>query len=151
MKRICCLLLALLLLTGCGGTKTEAKTLDLEGLYTQMKDSLPEMFELDDAGRLDFLGLKSEDYTEAVTAVCADSMRADEIWLIHAKDGEALKRIEAKAQSRLSVRIEEAKAYSPEQTKILEDAVTMTQGSYFILIVSADAQKLAELIKNAGE
>lgn len=151
MKRICCLLLALLLLTGCGGTKTEAKMLDLEGLYAQMEGSFPEMFELGDAERLDFLGLKTEDYTEAVTAVCADSMRADEIWLINAKDGEALKRIEAKAQNRLAVRIEEAKAYSPEQTKILEDAVTMTQGSYFILIVSADAQKLAELVKNAWE
>ena len=83
-------------------------------------------------------------------AICSDSLRTDEIWLIEAVDAEALQRIQTLAENRLTAKAEESITYSPEQYAIVQKAVVVTQGNYFALLVSPEVEALETLFRNAA-
>ena len=92
MKRIVALLLAVLMLslTACGGSKEEVKNIDLQGVYEEMAALMPEMLPMDETMMLNFCGIEADMCKQAVVSVCFDGLRADEVWLIEAKDAKAL-------------------------------------------------------------
>ena len=143
MKRGISFLLVLVLMLGmtaCGGS---AKEVYMEELYQQLLDTMPEMILIEDADmRLNLMGIQEGDCVQVVTAVCADGLRTDEVWLIEAKDAAALERIAALAENRLFAKGEESITYSPEQYAIVQKAVTVTEGLYFALVVSPDVDAL---------
>lgn len=143
MKRGISFLLVLVLMLGmtaCGGS---AKEVNMEELYQQLLDTMPEMILIEDADmRLNLMGIQEGDCVQVVTAVCADGLRTDEVWLIEAKDAAALERIAALAENRLFAKGEESITYSPEQYAIVQKAVTVTEGLYFALVVSPDVDAL---------
>ena len=47
---------------------------------------------------LNYLGISMEDCAQAVVAVTSDGLGADEVWLIQAKDTEALARLQPLAR-----------------------------------------------------
>ena len=143
MKRIFALILAatlLLSMTACGGAS--AQTVDLNGIYTEYQNTLPDMLVLDETTMLNFVGVKAEDCTQAVIAVCASGLRADEVWLIEAKDEAALERITAMVDSRLAAKKDETISYNPEQYAVCEKAVVLTNGLYLAFLVSPDVDTL---------
>lgn len=146
MKRasVWILVMALLLsLTACGGAKsTAAEPVDLNAVYEGMQDSLPEMFVMDETTMLNFLGIRAEDCRQAVAAVSNDGLRADEVWLIEAKDQQALDKLKTLAQTRLEAKADETVLYSPEQYAVVEKAELITQGMYLALLVSPDVDTL---------
>lgn len=152
----------LLGLTACGGeaqsttppatqptTSAAPVPPDMQSLYQTLSAQMPEMIPLDADMLLNFCGIQAEDCTQVCAAICADGLRTDEIWLIEAADEAALERITALAENRLQIKGEESITYSPEQYAVVEKAQIITDGLYFALIVSPDADDLAELFRGA--
>ncbi len=145
MKRVFAMILALAMLaslTACGGGDPAAKTLDCNALYESFGETLPEMIVMDDATRVNFFGIDAADCTQVVTAICADGLRADEVWLIEAKDAAALEKLKGLAESRMAAKADETISYVPDQYAIVEKGVVLTSGSYLALLVSPEVDAL---------
>ena len=151
MKRYIAFLLALVMLclVGCG-KKTAAVEMDVESVYEEMEDVLPEMVIMDEKTMLNFCGIKEEYCQNVVVAVCADGLRADEIWLIEAADEDALENLQDLAEGRLERKGEESITYSPEQYEVVQDAEVLTAGNYLAVIVSPDVDDLVEIFEDAA-
>jgi len=151
MKKAISLLLILALvlgMTACGAA--DAKEVAMDTVYTELQKTLPEMILIEDADmRLNLLGIQAEDCAQVITAVCADGLRTDEVWLIEAKDAAALERIVTLAENRLYAKSAESETYSPEQYAIVQKAVTVTEGLYFALLVSPDVDTLKAAVEAA--
>lgn len=160
MKKFACILIALMLLmlAGCGAESTpetvpaEPVVLNMQEIYDSMTavENMPEMLPLDADMQMNFCGIDPADCAQAAVAICGNSLRTDEIWLIEAVDEAALERIQAAAQTRLTAKGEESITYSPEQYAIVQKAVMMTQDNYFALLVSPDVETLADLFRTAA-
>lgn len=99
--------------------------------------------------QLNYCGIDAADCLQSVVAICADSLRADEFWLIEAADSAALERIQNLGQTRLKAKAEEAQDYSPEQYAVIQEAQQITIGNYYVLLVSPKVDALAEAVRNA--
>ena len=152
MRKIICFALALfclLCLCACGETEAPEK-LALQALYEDFLPSMPEMLVTEDAMRESFLGVKSADCAQCICAISAEGLRADEIWLIEATDTDALDRLIALANNRLTAKKEEASFYSPDQFAICEDGRILTSGLYMAFIVSPEADALEKAFLDAA-
>lgn len=151
MKRMTAILLtaALLLSLAACGAAPAAEPVDLNALYESFSDSLPEMWVLDDDTRLNFLGVKAEDCAQVITAIPAGSLAADEVWLIEAKDADALSRLKTLAETRMAAKADETINYLPDQYVFVEKGVILTEGLYLALIVSPDVDNLKAAFEEA--
>lgn len=122
--------------------ETQAQTLDLEALYNDCLTYMPEMIALDEDMMLNFCGIEAEDCAQAYVAICADGLRADEIWLIEATDAQALERLLDMVDARIQAKDEESVTYSPAQNAVVKDARIITAGNYLAVLVSPDADTL---------
>lgn len=160
MRSVLTLFLAitiLLSMTGCSGqenqeteapvvtTEASAAPADMTAIYEEMQKTLPEMLLMDEVTMLNFCGIQAEDCVQVVAAICADGLITDEVWLIEAKDAEALERMVALAETRLQMKGEESVTYSPEQYAVVQQAKIVTDGLYMALIVSPDVETLAQI------
>lgn len=145
-KGIALILVCLLLLAGCGQKAPEA--VDLQALYSTLTASMPELLTLDADMQLNYLGIRSEDCVTAITGVCADSMRVDELWLVEAKDVKTLEMLKGMAQVRLESQAEVCESYAPDQYAVVKEGQILTFGNYLVLLISPDAAALAETVKN---
>ena len=144
MKKAISLILALslvLTLAACGG-KEEAVFVDVNALYESYSQYMPEMFYPDEATLLSFLGIKAEDCTQYKVAICAEGLRAEEVWLIEAKDEAALETLTQLAQNRIVSKLDETVSYAPDQYLIVEKAQVLTNGLYLALLISPDVDTL---------
>lgn len=145
MKKRITLLLALamvLTLAACGGQKEEAVSVDVNALYEGYSQYLPEMFYPDEDTMLNFLGISAEDCTQYKVAICAEGMRADEVWLIEAKDDAALENLRNLAQTRIEAKLDETISYVPDQYVIVEKAELLVNGRYLALLISPDVDAM---------
>ena len=150
-KLICVLLTAALLagaLAGCGAEKKE-KNVDLAAVYDAMQQTLPEMMTLDEENMLNLLGIRAEDCTQAIAAVCAVGLQADEVWLLQAKDAQALERLKTLAASRMAAKLDETESYLPDQYVIVKKGVTLTDGNYLAFLISPDEETLQTVFQDA--
>ena len=147
MKKFIAIVLAVLVLclAGCGGKDQTVNVIDVEAVYSSMESVLPEMLPMDEAMMLNFCGIEAEMCEQVAVAVCFDGLRADEVWLIEAKDADALEDLEALAKSRLERKGEESITYSPEQYEVVQKAEVLTAGNYLAVLVSPDVDALADI------
>ena len=151
MKKILALVLcacALLGLTACGG-KAPAKSADLAALYDTLTASMPQMLPMDETTILNFQGIEPADCVQVKVAICAEGLRADEIWLIEAKDEAALEKLQALAEARIQAKDEETVSYNPEQNAVVRNAQGFTEGNYLFLLVSPDVDALKAQVEAA--
>ena len=150
MKKILALVLCILMLslTACGG-KESAKSADLSALYDNLTASMPQMLPMDEETMLNFQGIEIADCVQAKVAICAEGLRADEIWLIEAKDEAALEKLQALAEARIQAKGEETVSYNPEQYAVVQEAEVFTVGNYLFLLVSPDADTLKAEVEAA--
>ena len=165
MKRIqwTALIAALaLLLAACGAApapetaapaaETQAgESPDLEAVYQDFEESfeLPEMAAVSEKRRDAILGIAPEDCLQAVTMLCGDSVRADEIWMIEAADDAAANRIAELAQARLDQRAQEMENYLPDQLQIVKQAKLVREGRFVGLFVSPEADAMEDAFRSA--
>lgn len=146
MKKLFCLILALSLmlsLAACGGKAEEAASVDVKALYESYSQYMPDMFYPDEATLMNFLGIKTEDCAQYQIAICAEGLRADEVWLIEAKDQAALDRLRQLAQTRITAKLDETVTYAPDQYLVVEKAQLLENGLYLALLISPDVDALA--------
>ena len=151
MKKILTLTLCALLvlsLAACGG-KEPAKSADLNALYDTLTAAMPQMLPMDETTMLNFQGIEIADCVQAKVAICAEGLRADEVWLIEAKDEAALEKLQALAEDRLEAKAEETVSYNPEQYAVVQKAQVFTEGNYLFLLVSPDVDSLMAEAKAA--
>lgn len=144
MKKSICLLLivAMLLSLAACGKKEEAVSVDVSALYESYSQYLPEMFYPDEDTMLNFLGIAAEDCVQYKVAICAEGMRADEVWLIEAKDATALENLRQLAQTRIEAKLDETVSYVPDQYVIVEKAELLVNGMYLALLISPDVDAM---------
>lgn len=123
----------------------------LKKVYDDCLALMPEMYPLDADKMYNSYGVNPDDYVECYAAISADGMLADEIWLIKAKDADALKRIEEAAKNRIQAKDEESITYSPEQNKIVKASKTIVVGDYFAFICSPDVDELEKVCNDAAK
>ena len=146
MKKLFCLMLALSLvlsLAACGGKAEEPVSVDVKALYESYSQYMPDMFYPDEATLMSFLGINSADCAQYQVAICAEGMRADEVWLIEAKDQAALESLRQLAQTRIEAKLDETVSYAPDQYVVVEKAKLLENGLYLALFISPDVDALA--------
>lgn len=154
MKRMMALLLAVLMLAlaGCGGKEDAAGvSMDVQSVYDSMEAMLPEMLVMDEMTMLNFCGIEADMCVQAVVSVAFDGLRADEIWLIEAKDAASLQQLKDLAASRLERKGEETVTYAPDQYEVVRKAEVITAGNFLAVIVSPDVQSLTDIFNQAAE
>ena len=168
MKKLICLMLVLVLglsLMACGG-KSEGDNngnggngganvptnLNLAEIYTTITNgvNIPEMMKLDADLLLDLYGIRAEYYTQAEMYLCVNSLRADEIWLLEAKDSASMETLKQLMQARLDQKDAESITYDPEQNAIVKAAQIIEAGNYLVMIVSPDAATIAGNFRTAA-
>lgn len=146
MKKVFALILSLAMLlstAACGSAPaSEKESIDLNALYESFSDSLPEMWILDEEMMLNMYGINAEDCKQVIAAIVSTGLAADEIWLIEAKDADALARLKTMAESRMKAKADETINYLPDQYVFVEKGVILTEGLYLALIVSPDVDNL---------
>lgn len=149
MKRLFALALAALLILGLAACGQKAPQADLNKVYEGYQSFLPEMMVLDDTYRMNLLGIDSADCTQAITAICGEGMRADEVWLIQAKDSAAMERIAKLANNRIQAKLDETESYVPDQFVIVQQGKIVQQGLYLALLVSPEVQSMVSAFEAA--
>lgn len=145
MKKMISLLLALALmltLAACGGKDEEPVSIDVKALYESYGQYMPDMFFPDEDTMMNFLGISVEDCVQYQVAICAEGMRADEVWLMEAKDAAALENLKQLAETRVQAKLDETVSYAPDQYVVVEKAVILTNGNYLALLISPDVDVL---------
>lgn len=162
MKKIIAFTLVMMMLfslTACGSkeeaddTTTTAQTqLNLENTYTQITSGveMPDMYTLDAEQMLDLYGIRQEYCNQAVVYICVNSLRADEIWLLEAKDADSLETLKGLVNSRIQQKDAESATYDPEQNAIVKAAQIIEAGNYLVMIVSPDADAIAAAFRTAA-
>ena len=91
---------------------------------------------------MNFLGISVDDCVRYKVAICAEGLRADEVWLIEAKDDAALKKLEELAQVRIQSKLDETETYAPDQYLIVQKAEVLTNGRYLAFFISPDVESM---------
>ena len=144
MKKMICAIVAVCLvltLAACGNSKPGV-SVDTAALYESFQQYLPEMFYPDEATLLNFLGIRAEDCVQYKVAICAEGLRADEVWLIEAKDDAAMQTLTNLAQARIQSKLDETETYAPDQFLVVQKAEVLTNGRYLALFISPDVEAL---------
>ena len=152
MKKLISLLLIALLvvsLTACGAKAPKAKNVDVNAVFDSVSQYLPEMFYPDETTLLNFLGIRAENCKQYKVAVCAEGLRADELWVIEAKDEAALENLKKMADSRIEAKLDETESYVPDQFVIVQKAAIINNGLYLALIISPDVDTMKASIEAA--
>jgi hypothetical protein len=125
--------------------------LDLQAIYDSMiaVENMPEMLPLEADMQMNFCGIDANDCVTSLVSICANSLRADEIWLIEAKDEAALEKLQALAEARIQAKDEETVSYNPEQNAVVRNAQVFTEGNYLFLLVSPDVDALKAQVEAA--
>lgn len=145
MKKIICTVIAvslMLTLAACEGKKQQTASLDTAAMYESFQQYLPEMFFPDEETLLNFLGIHAQDCVQHMIAICAEGLRADEVWLIEAKDDAAMENLTRMAHARIQSKLDETETYAPDQFLVVQNAVVLTNGHYLALIISADVDAM---------
>lgn len=144
MKKIISLILVLVLmmsLAACGG-KEKTASVDVKALYESFGSYMPDMFFPYEDTMMNFLGIEAKDCVQYQVAICAEGMRADEVWLIEAKNASALENLRQLAETRVEAKKDETVSYAPDQYVVVEKAVILTEGNYLALLISPDVDAL---------
>ncbi len=147
--KLTALLLALLLLAGCGGSGSAAP--DLQAVYDEAA-GLPgavEMIVLEPKRVNSYYGIDTDACPQAIVAVSGDGLRVDEIWLIEAADENAAAGILKAAQGRIEQLCGETENYLPDQYAVAREGQAIQKGKCVALFISPDSAAMAELFEAA--
>lgn len=119
----------------------------LDEIYAQICSEIsgPEMLELNEKVISGYLGLQPEEYRDGRFYLCANNLKADEIWLMELEDENAARDMQARAQNRITVKADSYATYLPEESAICRQGIAVAKGNYAALFISPDAGKMRDI------
>ena len=125
----------------------------LDEIYAAIAGEIsgPEMLELNERVITGYLGLKPEDYRDGRFYLCANNLKADEIWLVELEDEAAANAMRDLAQERIEVKADTYEKYLPEESAISRRGIAVAKGNYVGLFVSPDAERMRDIFLSALE
>lgn len=119
----------------------------LDEIYAQICSEIsgPEMLELNEKVISGYLGLQPEEYRDGRVYLCANNLKADEIWLMELEDENAARDMQARAQNRITVKADSYATYLPEESAICRQGIAVAKGNYAALFISPDAGKMRDI------
>jgi len=142
MTLIIVFMLALIALAGHAETTGMNLTQVLESF--KLGDDMMPLIEED---LTDIYGIDVEDVVQFAAAIHDSGIKADEIVLVEAVDGDAAGRIEAALAQRLEDKLNELENYLPEEYAVAKACRVETEGNFVSMIVAPNAAELAELYR----
>lgn len=144
------ILILALCLAACGqDAQPEKEPVDLQAVYDSLTGQMPEMMVLDETLRLNLLGVDAADCEQVITAICADSMRVDEVWLLKARDQAALEKLTELAKVRVESQAEVCQSYAPDQYAIVQKAEIVSADLYLALLIGPEASAMKATVEAA--
>lgn len=149
MKKIICVLLALMLvLSGCGA---EPVTKDIAAI----KDTILSQLEIADAidlpkeRLLDLYGIDAAGVKDSACFITMGGAFPDEIIMVETVDAAAAKAVAEKLEVRLADAKNQAENYDAESYALLEKCKVTTTGLYVTLFISAKNEAMQSIFDNA--
>lgn len=145
MKRLVCIILALMILLCACGSEASDKAVDLSALTEDMRaaTALPAMLSIrsgDERAERGFAAISDLDYdkVDAYSLLYAADGTAYELAVIRLKDEGDSAAMEASLRAHIDSRAETYRTYNPEQVPRAESAVIASHGRYVALIMCDD-------------
>ena len=104
-----------------------------------------EMLELNERTISSYLGLNPEDFRDGRFYLCANNLKADEIWLVELENEDAVQKMMDKARERIQVKASSYELYLPEESEIARRGVVVAKGNYLALFLSPDAERMRDI------
>ena len=145
MKRLSCLLMALLLLValvGCGGSKT--KDVDVSGLVDALYNTVEFESELKSVSAENYLELPEG---AQAAARMSNGTTAEEIIAVRCANEDDAKTVKASIETFLADQRADIERYQPQEVARMEKAVLAQRGVYVVLCISNDSEKAEQIIK----
>ena len=119
----------------------------LDTIFTQIceQTSVPDMLELNERTITSYLGLLPAEYLDGRFYLCANNLKADEIWLLNLNDDSEVQSMLSKARERISVKADSYEKYLPEESELARQGIVIAEGNYIALFISPDAAKMQEI------
>ena len=123
----------------------------LDAIYTEIRNqiSCPDMLELNEKTIESYLGLLPADYLDGRFYLCANNLKADEIWIVELENESAAQDMLAKVFKRIEVKTASYDKYLPEESEISRRGIAATKGNYVALFISPDAKRMQEIFLSA--
>lgn len=149
MKKIICLLLALMLvLTGCGAAPV---TKDIAAVKDTICNQLTitDAMDLPTERLLDLYGIEAASVKNSACFITMGGAFPDEIVMVEAVDAAAAKTVAQKLEARLADVKNQAENYDAESYALLEKCKVSTTGLYVTLFISANSEAMQSIFDNA--
>ena len=119
----------------------------LDQIYARICEQIPcpEMLELNERTISSYLGLNPEDFRDGRFYLCANNLKADEIWLVELENEDAVQKMMDKARERIQVKASSYELYLPEESEIARRGVAVAKGNYLALFLSPDAERMRDI------
>ena len=99
--------------------------------------------------QLSYLGLQPEDFKDGRFYVCANGLKADEIWLAETEDETAAQALLSRARERIELRAATFDQYLPEESALARRGIAAAKGRWVGLFISEDAEKMRDIFLDA--
>ena len=143
MKRIVIVVLACLVALGAwAGALAEATGLEEIMAAFNLGE---EMMALTEEDLADVYGIDPADVSQFAAAINDSGIKADEIVLVEAVDGDAAQRVRDALETRLEDKLNELEGYLPEEYAVASACQVEAQGNFVAMIVAPEAASLAEI------
>lgn len=123
----------------------------LDEIYARIcaQVSCPDMLELNERTITSYLGLQPGSFLDGRYYLCANNLKADEIWLVELEDEAAAQQMLSLARERIAVKAASYDKYLPEESEIAARGITVAKGRYAALFISPDAEAMREVFLSA--
>lgn len=146
MKKICSVIVALLLLSGCGAKGPVSPARLQEGITLSAivqevarQTDLPPAMTLDTSDLTALLGLREDDLTEGIALIAENEEQADCLLAAEAAEGKE-KAVTKAMQQELRLRREDAAQNHPALTAKAAEGRLITEGRYFFLFIPGEGE-----------
>ena len=156
LKKFLCAVVSMVFIfvfSGCSNNYS-GKKYDIQKAGTEIVaqiESASHMTQVNDDILMSFYGIDKADVNDYFALISTDSTKQDEVIIAEAKDSQSFEKIKEKIQTRYDSKYAQTKDYLPEEAKLIEECKIETDGNYVWMFISADAEKMKEILLSTAE